>query len=389
MAIPTNTTKIGSIKNLINPNNEKMKKHFSILKNNATKLAFAALLFFVAGMQQVQAQYNTTTIKIGSVANSRWNDGYTFGGQYMSDTKLKLENPANFGTGGTVSNPITITQDFAVYGSINATSLAPYDVLFIGYTATPNGLTAAEINAIKTWTLQAGKVVIVAEQPISGGNPLSAAYGYPTNNVGYAMPTVATAADATTIQAFSGPFGTIATAAQAGGAQGTFPTGCFSTVFGRDANGKATLIFDAPTRDILLADGDYLTNLSGAVSFGNAVSTAQDKFIVNIFAWAVRQVLAPGVAQNNIRATASCTGTGVGTITFTSPIGNSSGGAGFPYSYSIDNGVTYQASPTFNNVSNGTYTIYSKTEECAAQSGGTVTVSCTPCPAGTTAPPVN
>ncbi|TDG34788.1 hypothetical protein EZJ43_16850 [Pedobacter changchengzhani] len=366
-----------------------MKKHFSILKNNATKLAFAALLFFVAGMQQVQAQYTTRTIKIGSVANSRWNDGYTFGGQYMSDTKLKLENPANFGTGGTVSNPITITQDFATIGSINATSLASYDVLFIGFTGTTSNLTPAEITAIRTWTLQAGKVVIVAEQPQTGYNPLSTAYGYPTVNAGYVGPTKPTAADATTIQAFSGPFGTVVGVDQAGSAQGIFTPDCFSTVTARDNNGKSTFIFDAPTRDLIFADGDYLTNISGAVSSGNAVSTAQDKFIVNIFAWAVREVLYPGLPKNNITATAGCTGTGIGTIVFNTPIGNSSGGASFPYLYSID-GTNFQTSPTFNNVANGTYTIYCKTAECPVQNGGTVTVNCAPpCPAGTVAPPTN
>jgi hypothetical protein len=87
-------------------------------------------------------------IKVASVVSARGGTAWTLDGSNMTESRAKLLNAANFGVGGTVATPITITDTAGASGSINAALLSNFNVLFIGYFA--NGtFTAAELTAIQ------------------------------------------------------------------------------------------------------------------------------------------------------------------------------------------------------------------------------------------------
>jgi gliding motility-associated-like protein len=324
------------------------------------------------------------TIQVASVDYTRFdfgatlNTGGTLNGNRMVNHALpKLTNTANFGIGGTVPHPLNITHTFTTVGSITVASLAPYDIFFVG--ACMGGslpLSTAEVQAIYTWSQQPGNVVIVAEQPSANTHPVTLGYGYALNNTNV-NPTTPTLAD-DTFQLFSGVFGNVTSISQGGGAQGIFSQDCYSTVIGRNATNAPTIIFNATTRDILLADLDFFSTTGNSITAGGAITNGTDKAWGNLWAWAINEVLNPGTFTLPVTATTTpaCT-SNTGTITFTAPLGNSSSGQ--PYLYSINGGATYQTNPVFSNVSAGTYTIFCTTSTvCPPVSGGTVTVAVGP-----------
>ncbi|CCH55891.1 hypothetical protein BN8_05188 [Fibrisoma limi BUZ 3] len=318
------------------------------------------------------------TIKVASIHHSRLDagsddKGYTLNGATMIKTALpKLTNTANFGPGGKVPYSLSITHTFTASGSITATSLAPFDILFIGPTFGGSfPVTQAEQIAIKAWSAQPGKVVILAEQPAN--YPVTAYYGY-TLREGNTDPTTVRPGDSVT-KLFTGVFGEATSMTQGGTSQGYFSTDCFSTVIATNADDKPTIIFASATRDVLIADTDFFTIVGNTMSEGPVIDPTNDtdKFWGNLWAWAVNEVVKPGAVSNPVAAsvTPACSGTN-GTITFTSPVGNTSDGQAYQYSI---NGSTYQTNPTFTNVPTGTYTISSRTSSaCPVTSGGTVTV---------------
>ncbi|MBD2751390.1 beta strand repeat-containing protein [Spirosoma validum] len=336
------------------------------------------------GLKSVSAQ----TINVASIDQSRY-PTYSLNGSYMVNALAKLTSTANFGAGGTVNHSLNITHTFGTVGSITAASLASFDVLFIGMVDDNRVsalLTPSETQAIFTWSQQPGKVVILAEQPFS--QPLTNRYGYGLSNQ-TSNPTTPTVADATSnVKIFSGVFGSAVNISQAGTSQGFFSTDCSSIVLARNASGNPSIILDTRQRDVLVADTDYFTFLSGGMTNGGAISSDTDKAWANLWAWAVNEVITPGTSTNTpvtaftVAATPSpgCN-TGSGSLTFTSPIGTASNGQ--PFEYSVDGGVTYQASPIFTNLADGTYSIYARaastcTTSAGATSGGTVKVNVAP-----------
>jgi hypothetical protein len=237
----------------------------------------------------------TPTIRVGSINVSRdtaSDEGYTLNGVYMNNsTRQKLLNTANFGSSGTVNAVIQITDDFATSGSMTAAALANYDVVFIGLISA-NGLTATERDALYTWSKQPGKVVIVAEQAV---HQLTAnRWGYtessPTTN-----PTTRNATNDAVFKFFQGgPFGNVAAGiSQAGGSQGYFTSTCDTLVIGQDAGGRGTIVFDTPTRDIIVADTDFFTTNNSQITNVNTISTDSDKLWGNLWAWVVGEVTNP------------------------------------------------------------------------------------------------
>lgn len=343
-----------------------------------------SFMLMVVGLKPASAQ----TINVASIDQSRY-PTYSLNGSYMVNALAKLTNTANFGPSGTVNHSLNITHTFGTVGSITAASLANYDVLFIGMRDDNQAntvLTPSETEAIFTWSQQPGKVVIVAEQPFS--QPLTNRYGYGLANQ-TSNPTTPTAADATAnVKIFSGVFGAAANISQAGTSQGFFSTDCSSIILARNASSNPSIILDTRQRDVLVADTDYFTSLSGGVTSGGAISSDTDKAWANLWAWAVNEVITPGTSTNipvnsfTVAATPSpgCS-TGSGSLTFTSPTGTASNGQ--PFEYSIDGGVTYQSSRVFTNLADGDYSIYARAAStcptsAGAASGGTVKVNVSP-----------
>lgn len=327
------------------------------------------------------------TINVASVDKTRF-PNYTLNGSFMENALAKLTNSANFGPSGTVKRGLTITHTFGTAGSITAASLANYNILFVGMDETGNGLTASETQAIYTWSQQPGKVVIIAEQPV--GHPLTTQYGFTVSDQ-ISNPTTPTDADVTSdVKIFSGVFGKAGGVSQGGSSQGFFSNNCFTVQLAKNGNGNPTMLLETRQRDILVADIDYFTSLSGGVTGGGAISSDTDKAWANLWAWAVNEAINPGtsvstgVASFTVAATSSSGCSSIksgGTITFTSPVGTASNGQ--TYEYSIDGGAYYQSSPTFTNVADGRYDIYARASNTCSgasgtASGGTIQVNVVP-----------
>ncbi len=243
----------------------------------------------------------STSVVICSVADARWQAGYTLNGVWMANsTRLKLLNPANFGSGGIVSKSITIIDSFATVGSVTAATLAPCNIFFHGW-ANQNSLTTAELDALYTWSTQNDGVVIIAEHPeIVGTYPpprVTQRWGYntasPTTNP--ATPTV----QGSSHPIFAGLFGAVATISQAGGLQGyvTLPVCQGATILANDASGRPAVVYDGSTGDVILPDVDMLTGVNPAISADGGVDTDQERFLANLFAYAIDLAQNPPATQ--------------------------------------------------------------------------------------------
>jgi hypothetical protein len=200
----------------------------------------------------------------------------------MTQSRAKLLNTANFGVGGTVAIPITITDTAGASGSINAALLANFNVLFIGYFA--NGtFTAAELTAIQTWVNGGGALIATCDD--ASFADVCTAFGHtPTTQA--TSPVVPTAIGLTH-PVFAGPFG----AAPSIGmqfTQGFFPSANGATVLGQDSSvtPNATVLVQTlgSGRALFLSDVDMIANFT--VSAGNAISNNNDRFLANLFAFA-------------------------------------------------------------------------------------------------------
>ncbi len=315
------------------------------------------------------------TIEVASIDHSRFdvnstevNKGITLNGIRMRNCSLpKLTNPAHFGPTGKVPYTLNFTHTFIDSGSISETSLAPFQILFIGADFGKTfPLTYAEQEAIKKWSMQPGKVVIIAEQPFYF--PLTTYYGYFLAN-GNKNPSTAGVGD-NTIKLYSGVFGNNTQISQGGDSQGYFTVDCFSTVIAKDANNRPTIIFHTETRDVLLGDTDFFTYKG--LTDGPDINNSADRAWVNLWAWAVNEVINPGNSIQSVSTTIShvCNNPD-GLIAFTSPQGLSTKGE--PYQYSID-GTNYQDSPVFTNLGPGIYSVSAKTTTCPSAQGDKVEI---------------
>jgi len=235
-------------------------------------------------------------IKVGSVVNSRGGSGWTLDGSNMTVTRSKLLSSANFGAGGTVSSPITITDTAGTSGSINAALLANFNVLFIGYFPTGT-FTAAELAAIQTWVNGGGALIATCDS--ASFADVCSAFGH-TPTTGAISPVVPTAVGATH-PVFAGPFGT-APSITMQFTQGFFPSANGATVIGQDSSvaPNATVLVQTlgSGRALFLSDVDLISNFS--LSVGTTISNNNDRFLGNLFAFAGSGAAPPPPPVSNV-----------------------------------------------------------------------------------------
>ncbi len=241
-----------------------------------------AMLIFVAAASALEAG----AVKIGSVANARFSTDWTLDGPEMVNTRAKLLNVANFGPSGTVRRAIEITDTAVTAGSIDAVLLDPFEVFFIGwlYDSSTNAFTAPELNALKSWVWRGGSLIVTCDD--ESVDDVCAAFGHPAGGPvqSPAIPVVE-AADHPLVQ---GPFGA---AAQ------VYFSGDFSTFV--STTGAVVVMTDSSPehrpavivrrwgagRVILMTDVDLIAH---AATAGSGISTDNDRFLGNLFAFAAR-----------------------------------------------------------------------------------------------------
>jgi hypothetical protein len=223
-------------------------------------------------------------LRLGSVADARFQTGWTLDGGQMAKTREKLLAAANFGAAGTVARSIVITDTAATPGSIDATLLAAFDAFFIGYLddGDANAFTPGELGALSTWVNGGGVLIVTCDD--SGHDAVCAHFGYPAS-AGAVNP-MAPAGEGVGHPIFNGPFGPVAEF-QMGGTQGFFTATAGATVLAQDGSGPPRPVFLARSlgagRVILFADVNIV---SERLSDGAAISSNNDKVLGNLFAFA-------------------------------------------------------------------------------------------------------
>jgi hypothetical protein len=238
--------------------------------------------------------------------------GYTLDGTTMTQSsRLKLLNPSNFGTAGTYSKTVSIVDAYGTSGSLSQVYTLPYSTLFFfaafdKLDPATQAFTTAEVDSLYNWSVRGGKMIICSGQtnPQQWGGPpydsrvLNQKWGILWNyeNPVYLVPTPA--GNATSI--FNGPFGVVTGAYQGGAIQGYFDTTNTNTkVLAKSSNGKATLIMDCNTLDLVVGDVDAYTSLSGITSYTPTITSDQDKFWANTIAFMDQLQPLPVISNNN------------------------------------------------------------------------------------------
>ena len=231
-------------------------------------------------------------------------NGYTLNGNHMINSRAKLLNPNNFGSGGIYSKSIVITDDFSGAGSFSSINQNPdIDILFIGsfnqLDPTMVQISDEELDSLYKWSVKGGKIIIAPQPNVSGYDfsQFNSRWGFNISGEGFSnyIPTL----QGSTSVMFNGPFGNVIGANQGGSAQGYFdilPPG--SVVFAQNFNGQPTLILDCNTMDLICADVDGYTELGGITS-GDSIANAQDRFWVNTIAYMDQLEIIPPVILVN------------------------------------------------------------------------------------------
>ncbi|MFY8284008.1 hypothetical protein AAEU31_10840 [Pseudoalteromonas sp. SSMSWG5] len=220
--------------------------------------------------------------------------GYTLNGWLMTHSTAKLTNPANFGESGVVRKPISINNDFAASNSITEQALDNYntDIFFIGSFRLSN-FTDAELDEAYNWSLKKGNVAIIAGDADYPEEKIYPKWGYTVTQVGYidgpSMPNPEGFGSEAQQGIFAGPFGNVIEFYQAGSARGYFsemPEG--TQILAVNQQGLPTIVLDAATGDILLADSGMLTlqPKTENITDGPGVSSMADRLLTNLFNYA-------------------------------------------------------------------------------------------------------
>lgn len=254
----------------------------------------SALVFINETSIYAQSDINLHSITTLRQPYGNGDEGYTLDGIRMMDSRIKLESPANFGASGTYPKNIFITDDYSETGSLEVlTSINDIHLFYFGTFNTASSyleqFTSAELDSVYNWSVRGGKMIIGA----SANYPFSPSPYFPdilNSRWHFSIETiddpftpvlyVPTTAGASSI-IFNGPFGSVDSAFQGGGAQGYFtaiPDDALELAV--DANGNPTLFLDCKTLDLVLADGDGHNDLGG-VSYGEEIITPNDRFWVN------------------------------------------------------------------------------------------------------------
>ncbi len=233
------------------------------------------------------AAANPNAIRVGGIPDRRFESSWTIDGSSLNNTRAKLQNPANFGAAGTVARPVQISTSRAEVGQVTVAELQKFDVFIIGYLydGSTNKFTAAELQAMRAWVAQGGRLIISCDA--TGYAEVCRAFGHnPSTNS--ANPHTTTAAgQAHPIFAAAAPFsgGVALPGLAVSGAHATFPETDGATVLAVDATSKAIFIERQDVGcglAVLFADIDIIAVTLTSTA---AITNNNDKLLGNMIAW--------------------------------------------------------------------------------------------------------
>ena len=210
--------------------------------------------------------------------------GYSFDGNQMQNAlRRKLLNPDLFGPDGIQDCSININSlpKNPSYADIVESGCK---MIFIGNHGVSSGtlesqseVSDASLQTIYDWSLECESNLVIATQAEA------IPWGYRVDNVNQNP----NSASGGTNPVFNGPFGDVSNYNQGGTFQAnfvSFPSTDFE-IIGQDNNGRATIIWDLKSNDILLADVGILCSGAGDISFGQNINNNNDRLACNIFAF--------------------------------------------------------------------------------------------------------
>lgn len=239
-------------------------------------------LLLLLSLAAAVAPLGAQTIQIGSIADSRFLEGWTLDGDFMEVTRSRLEDDGNFGPAGVVARDIQITD---TAGPIDATLLDPFDIFFIGYLDDndDDAFTDAELDAFVAWVEGGGALFITCDD--DSYDAVCARFGVPvaeqtedtrinTSGPGFGHP------------ALQGPFGEVRQVIATGDVA-TFDESTSSFTLMRNAANGAPAMLAAQVgagRVVILGDVDMISDF-GLYPFGDALFSPNDLLLGNAIAW--------------------------------------------------------------------------------------------------------
>src|SRR5262245_9356269 len=239
--------------------------------------------FGISGLGSGEAEA-AAPLRVGSVADSRFDTSWTLDGSSMEQTRAKLLEPANFGPAGTVPQSVVITDVAGGPGTITAGLLRQFDVFFIGWLADghPNAFTPAELAAMSTWVNAGGVLIVTCDD--AGHDAVCTHFGHPVAES--AVNPMVPVGEGIGHPIFAGPFGAVPEFLMDGN-QGFFTTTAGATVLAQDSAGPPNPIFLTKKVSagwlILFSDVNII---SSRLSAGTGISNNNDRVFGNLFALA-------------------------------------------------------------------------------------------------------
>lgn len=237
-------------------------------------------------------------IEVGSIADSRFGQGWTLDGVNLQNTRAKLLATSNFGPSGTVPETVNITD---VSGQVTHLALSTFDVFFIGYLrdGDADAFSPGELEAMQDWVEAGGTMVITCDD--TGYDAVCNKFGPVPSASNAASPAVPTGASADH-PVFDGPFGTVSELTMFGTRKYFADTAGF-TVLAEDQNENPVMLEDQVGfgRIIVFTDVDIISDDS--LSEGSGIDNDSDRFLGNLFAYLASEAgetffINPGINGN-------------------------------------------------------------------------------------------
>jgi len=239
---------------------------------NRPAIALAAL----SALALTSFATSAAALEVGSLAVSRVG-AWTLGGVEMESARAKLENPSNFGLGGTVPEAIDVTD---VAATLSAGVLAPFDTFFIGYT--PDGeLSFAELNALRNWVIGGGDAILTCDD--LGHDETCGFFGRTLGGPATSPATPTPGFEAHPL--FVGPFG-VASSITLSGNFSYLATLGPAGVVAVDAGSRPIIAVESLGAGFVVYLGDVDMISDATLTPGAAINPAQDNdvFLGNLFA---------------------------------------------------------------------------------------------------------
>ncbi|MCB9295156.1 MAG: gliding motility-associated C-terminal domain-containing protein [Lewinellaceae bacterium] len=233
-----------------------------------------------------------------------FNCEYSLDGGFMAPGLVeKLLNGQNFGQNGLAGCGVQLKKLPLITG-VETMESCDCDIVFVGQfpAATEFGTTDLSIShvpdaileSVREWSRLCESNLVIVTQ--AEANP----WGYITENENE---NPNSPVGEVSISIFDGPFGSLSNFQQGGSFQGVFtqvpPTG--AEILAEDALGRPTVVLDAATNDIILADvGILCSGGAGEVSFGGSILNNNDILACNLFALGCR--IAEGLVFSDVVA---------------------------------------------------------------------------------------